>query len=391
MSEQILGDYFRSLKGPFERTLVELEQTHSLLGISLGVAVFFLVFSITPLVPYLLVHLVPVVAHAAFLSVRGHLLPLNSFLVWWLLAAYVSGLSVWVLAKASARSAKAREKRSLSTPQMRFALCYGLCDEIRNYQINHLSEHIDKALDYCDRLASLLYRMLGHPLTEQTPARFTPNVRTIEAEQALDTRDLFLLTSPLTLHWSLKDRFDWFRVEPKTESILQSIASFHPKIHDRIKDRKDLAIVEKALLDLAAYLYSIIPEIPPTSAKSNVRPTHNFGTDDLERFATSINALPQYASEAKVETKEGLFAKLLLAGFRACGNLFSHQNMLICFFSWYVVSLILVLGGFGVAHAEIAGLKADSVIVSTIIGTPLVAAFTAVVAISQRRRGHDAS
>lgn len=390
MDDQTLGDYFASLKVPFERTLADLEARHTVLSVGRTTAVLCLILSVIPAIPRGLALLIPAATHAHSVTIYGHLIPLNSLWLWWPLAVIVSGLCVWFLAGTSARRARDRKKRSLPTPQMRFALCYALAQEVRNYQINHLPEHVDRALDYCDRLAGMLHRMLGQPISEPAPERVSPHPEVVKTQRSVEIAGIYLLESPFMLLWSLKQRFDWFRIDPKSEEILRAIALFHEQIRDRIKDRKDFDAIEKALVALAAYLYSIVPEVSPSAPEGETSAVHDSGAQGLDNFAASMNALPRYLSEAKIEAKEGSLAKWLYATLRRCGNLFSHQSMLVCFLSWYFLSLVLILMGFQIARYEIADLKPDSVIVATAIGTPLVAAVTAVVSISQRRKQQDA-
>jgi len=88
--------------------------------------------------------------------------------------------------------------------------------------------------------------------------------------------------------------------------------------------------------------------------------------------------LPPYSSEPKPETaKQGASRRIASVG-RRLNDLFVHQNTIICFGAWYLLSLVLIAAGVKIALHYYPELKMDTVILSTIIGVPVAGATAAV-------------
>jgi hypothetical protein len=242
---------------------------------------------------------------------------------------------------------------------MRFAYCYAVVREIRNYKTNQLGWHIDSAVEYFDKTATSLFRNVD--ISEN----FYPDQHW-RREILLSEHQGAVLGPFLT-----GSRPSWYRLNPETELILDAFRTFPSKLRDRLKDRKDLASVEAILTDLAAYQFTEIPEL--SDSKSETR--FEEGTGILVAFAHQVLALPSYRSERpKATPKENLSRRLMFAG-RKVSLLFTHANVLVAFCAWLALMLLLFWGGFYVALRWFS-IKMDSTIMTALIGGPVATAVT---------------
>ncbi len=271
----------------------------------------------------------------------------------------VVSFSLLVVVIRFARAGKADRERWLSTKQMRFAYCYGAMDEIRRYRTTHLGRHIETALDYLNKIGTALMRASTLDLAEGLyPYHYW------QSEETGYHRSVGVRV----------DRPKWYRLQPETEVIVRAFPKFLPRLTDRLKDRKDLAVVESALNDLAYYLYTEIPELSEGKSLSDLE---QMGMESLLRFARQINDLPPYRSEPNPSPKEKVSLRVIAFG-RSLSAIFVHDNLLISFFVWYLLMLLLFGGGFYLAFRYVPTLKMDSTIIATIVGGPVATAVTAV-------------
>jgi hypothetical protein len=261
-----------------------------------------------------------------------------------------------------------KEKKAewLSPQQMRFAHCYGIVREIVNYRTNHLSRHIDVAAGYVETVAASLLRAGTLQLAEG-----------VYPEQYLRAQIEFAesQTAAFRTHRSIATRPYWYRLAPETEEILSAFGNLLSKLRDRIRDRKDLTIIESALRDLAAYFYTEVPEISDGTDENDLQ---SVGMTSLVSFAQKLNNLPSYQSEQEKPTpEESLSRKVLLTG-RWLSGLFNHENLLISFMAWYLFFLLLFGLGFHLALRYAQGIKVDSTVITAIVGGPIATAIAAV-------------
>lgn len=347
IEQSLLEQYFDSIKEPFRDT--QIGQAN---GSPMGPFIALFIFCFIPLVPYLISKLVLWLAGHKHISFHRVQIDVSSFWAWWILTFALSLLLLILVGKFSGPTTQDK-KNWLSLAQMRFAYSYGVVHEIKNFRTNRMSRHIDKALEFLDKVAEQIYAIPSfsrrgdiYPYTDL--GRHYPAI--------LATSD---------------DYPKWFRLRPETETILQAFRELMPKLRDRVKDQKDLAAVEAVLTDLAAYQYSEIPQV----SESNAETKFEEGVDILLQFADRVISLPPYRSEAlKPTSKEKVSGKAALI-LRKITGLFVHENVLISFFSWLVLTLLLFWGGFGLV-LRIVSLKLDSTLIVALIGGPIAAAVT---------------
>jgi hypothetical protein len=350
-----LEEYFQSIKEPFRETCAGLEQDSK--GVN-GTVIILFIFSLIPLIPFVVSKLVWRYFAPTVISIRTIRFHAASFWFWWV-ALFIISLAVLISAvKLSGVSAEEKKKR-LSPPQMRFANCYAVVDEIRKYKTNKLGRHIDEAIVCLDRVASSLFPRSTLPI-DRYPDQWH---REIQVSQQQGAEIEIALNRPPK----------WYRLRPEAEAILKAIWDFTPKLRDRLKDRKDLPEIETTLTYLAAYQFLEIPEL--SGSKSEMR--FEEGMQSLLSFAALITALPPYRSEKLKPTPK---QKLSLKFFSALSKItapFSHENSVVAFFSWLVLLFLLFGGGFRLGLRFFA-VNVDSTVITTLIAGPILGALTAV-------------
>ena len=170
----------------------------------------------------------------------------------------------------------------------------------------------------------------------------------------------------------------WFRIDPIAQQVLEACDELSLKIPDRIKDKKELREVAACFEPLAIYLYSVIPEISSNEEISRE------GQKQLLVFSERVQGLSLYSSEP--ESASGKLNVLRRAAnmVHALTASFSHQNLIICFVAWYLLANVLVLGSAAMAMRMIPRLAIDSVLLTTLIGVPILSALPAAITASRR-------
>lgn len=320
-------EYFRSIEQPFHETrraLKEEERT----GFVKGFTIFAFVFSLLPLLPYILSILAPRILGAIYLPIWPHRIPVDSFWIWWPTAIAFS-LTCLILSFKLGRPSDEERSKRLSPGQMRFAICYALLEEIKKYRRNHLQQHIDNAIVYLGELKHAIADLasLPHPYLyiHGVPASMM-DLRISETYEAMSGGAI----EGMGGQFGRPPR--WFRFEPQTQRNLEALSRFSFKFRSRLLDKKDLAALTDTLSDLALYLYSEIAEVGDESTEER-KGIEAIGDAALASFAQQILDMPYYRAELKPETaKEGAFRRLAAAG-RKVSDFLIHQNVVVCFVS----------------------------------------------------------
>ena len=352
-----LEEYFQSIKELFHETRVGLVKDNK--GVN-DAFIFFFVLSLIPLIPLVLSKLVWRYFGSTVISIRTIRFHFGSFWFWWVVLFIISLLTLLIAVKLSGVSAK-EKKKWLSPPQMRFAYCYAIVNEIGKYRTNQLGRHIDAALDYLDEIAASLFPAMGLPFSPYPDPYLRREIYASRHQVGLMENGL---TNPPK----------WYRLRRETELILKAFGEFVPKLRDRLKDRKDLPAVEATLTYLAAYQYLEIPEL--SSSMSGARFEDEMRS--LLSFAARMAALPSYRSEElKPTPKEKLSLKFFTTLSKVTAP-FSHENQVVAFLFWLVFLFLLFGGGFWVV-LRLFSIKVDSTVITTLIGGPILGALTAVI------------
>lgn len=344
---EALEKYFQSIREPFRETCDGMAKDDK--GVS-GTLVVLFIACLFPIIPaiswsscrrYWSTHGVP------HLAAQFHL---TSFWVWWV-GMFIITIGLLSLGIKFSGASAQEKKRWLSPPQMRFAYCYGVVDEIRKYKTNQMDRHIDTASEYLRKSVNATdMPMFSFPGSPWRPYP-EPHTRRV-------------------VHESLPK---WYRLRPETEAILEAFRTVRPRLRDRIKDRKDLSIVESAMTHLSTYLYLEIAELSDSSSDKRFEE----GIQSLLIFAEQIKSLPVYRSERlKPTPKEKVSQKLVKFG-NVVTAPFSHENVIVAFGCWLVLLFILFDGSLVLAIRHFM-IDVDSTLVTALISGPILGAVTAV-------------
>ncbi len=262
----------------------------------------------------------------------------------------------------------------LSKSQMRFGYCLAMREELRTYQATRVPKHIENALDFWFRLLFSLEAFFAPESKQQ----FRPPKKGKGLAQAEKSSPKVL---PPNLE-RLRQSFSWFRLEPQSERIVESLNLFPERVQYRVKEKKDLTAVGELLSALGDYLYSMMPEVSPQSDSENVA-LLDWGLTRLQGFSEKILLLPAYGLESQTTAERGTFKRSIKAGIAKFSGLFSHQNILLCFISWLLISAAAVIVALLTTLHYFPGIKIDSTLVALVISAPLLASVT-LVAVSRK-------
>lgn len=360
LAPNVLADYFNSIKQAFGETQEGLERDKR----SLGPFIFVFVFSLIPVIPFLLSKIMSLLFGSAIIGFRAVHFSVASFWFWWIVS-FVATLSLLLVLNRLIRPREKEKKRWLSPAQMRFAYCYGAADELRKYLTNRRGNHLEIADKYVLQIGIAIVRSSTLDLVEGVyPYHYwQPEIRTL-AQDSKSNRSIGLVVP----------RPKWYRLQPDTESILEAFRFFLGKLRDRLKDRKDLVEIESALMDLSRYLYTEIPEVSGSDSDSDLE---RIGIESLLSFAQQINGLPLYRSETPHQKTSETASQRIISFAKKLSWPFNQENLLLSFCAWYVLFLVLFSAGFYLAFRHFNSLKIDTTIVATLVGGPIATAITA--------------
>jgi len=276
-----------------------------------------------------------------------------------LIALIVFGLSSFGMAVATVLWSawdRHRQRTGLPAPQMRFALCYRIIEELGFYERNGLEQHVKEASRLWRVLFAYLYLMLN------------PNNRSfIRARRSPWEYNPLI---PMLNH--VRSGLPWIRFAPESEHVIEAFDTLRQKISNRLRTKTEIHELRACLAPLSRFLYTLIPGRPDPDVE--IRPDAQ-----LAEFAELLQRLSPYVGE-----KPALGPSRMLVSLRWAMGLFSHENVLGRFFSWYVLLNFLFAVGVSFAKASSADFRVDTAIIAAWVGVPLVGAVTAAATLSRR-------
>jgi len=380
---QLLQEYFKSVEHTFHETLKGQRRPNFVTPLVIGSFCLF-VSSILSLLPSALAESIPGLVKSKVLIIRGFSVPLTSLWFWWpVCAAATLGLLIITIKWDDTRD-KANKKKWLSEPQMRFACCYSIIDEISKYRTNGIQRHADEAFKNWTRLRTRLPQM-PRPFSTMYPSPSETRRFGSRHDDAWTKEPKFIFYPEIEL---LRAQFPWFRLDPRTDAVIEAFYTIPAKIQDRLREKKDLDLLSACLTELSAYLYSRIPDVPSRHGNESLA---EYGDQCLQSLVERIRDLPPYISETKPTTNHVQFWKNAVWTLSKMTAPFAHSNIFLCFLAWWALTLLLTLGALKTVLHFLPGLTIDSVIVSLIVGGPLACAVSAVAISRARRRDESAS
>lgn len=379
-----MGEYFSSIEESFQATL-KAEGKTDIVGVALLTSVIASVLSVVPVIPLAVWSVTRLVSHGRASSIPSWLGAFPSFLFWWIVCAVLT-ISVAVgLNALDNRRAIRRKGELLNAPPMRFALCHAIVQEIDHYAKTRLPKFMERAESYWRKLHQMLVLMLNPWMRSgELVMRSNLEVTTLTASDLdSDTRanmyaNELVGASGIARYRSvfpqidvLRTSYSWFKLEPMTARIVAAFNLLPLGVTGRLKDKKDLPLVAAVLSSLAAYLYSVIPELSSTEAGAHDE-LKNFGEQSLARFAEKSEPLSPYHPEPRpLDSKEKVRSGFATAVSWTLG-LFSHENSLARFSAWWLLAQFLAATILLLVWHYVSGLKFDSTLVALEVGTPLL-------------------
>lgn len=156
---ETLAEYFHSIVRPFNETHRIQNYADRLEKLS-AICIILFFFSIFPLIPATLSRAIPSITGTSVAKVLGYQVPLDSMWFWWPASVVVLGLLLAVFGSLDRRREEQRKKACLSYPQMQFAYCYAIVNELQKYRKNRLQHHIQRSLSCWHSLEVSLRTML---------------------------------------------------------------------------------------------------------------------------------------------------------------------------------------------------------------------------------------
>ena len=334
-----LDSYFASI----ESALIETLKPNRPFDVLVALCEILLVANIIPVIPTLVQVFVQWRNTHSFIRALVILVHPRIFtLLWWICYVLLSCIILSVVKRLRKREARKRERAQLSRGQMRFALCYRLVKNLRSYQLNGLEDFYDKTIEDWQRLL-------------------------------MRSEDIFPY-----LQLSGFMRYSWFKLDSETQQIVSGFTGIFTGLEPRIMYKRELAQTADCLELLASYCFCNIDVADGAETPESI--------SVLKTFAQSVISLPalEVLPEWPTSRKASIFERLH-ASVAPFSSLFSSDNLLICFLSWWVLCFVLVVLGAVVALRMVPALTMDSIIVTCLIATPTAGAVT-VVAVSAAHR-----
>lgn len=333
------------------------------------------VLSLVPVLPFAAWSLIHWLFVPRKLVLHGRVIPVESFSFWYASLCVLFVTLATLMIFIDNKRTKEREqqiKQGLDAPAMRFALCYSIVQEVDRYTKNRIPKHVERAIEYWGSFIASLRSLFDRlDLSDIAVVRHR-----IYLESDIDGSILMgRYLSVLPDVDSLRQSYPWFKVEPSTAKVINAFNGLQLRIPGRLKDKKDLPQVAKVLDNLAKYLYSAIPEL--SSGERNGRNLQALGERALMEFAEEAEKLPQYREEQRPLASKEKVSRKLVGAFGWSVRLFSHENLLVRFCTWWGFAQALVLVVLRIAFQSVPNLKLDSNLIVFAGGTPLLVAAAA--------------
>jgi hypothetical protein len=261
---------------------------------------------------------------------------------------------------------------------MRFSYCYAIVDQVRQYEADHSEQHIEQSWKWLLILNGYLLSdfSLFHDFYRDTK-KHKPLLK-VSMTAPLEWPTMPLI--PFLEIEHMKAKFPWFSLDRRTEMIVQAFLQLDAKARYILHTKKNLSSLGECLSDLAGYLYSQIPEVASGEIEGQVATD---GQTSLESFARKVNSLPPPFMKEEVGIAQSTY--LGQVSFKL-SSVFSHPNLIISFFAWWLSIQVLVLLEIWALIYFAPGMGLDTTLASTIIGVPILSAANFV---HRRRRGTD--
>lgn len=304
-----------------ESQLTYREKHHSkfrALNSIISASAIMLVFSIIPLIPGIIGDIKNV--SKTKIQISSISLDLGNFYIRWILIAFISFIIFYILFYIGKFFSAQEDKFSIKNKHLNFAYLYKSIKELEVYLVNDRKEHTINSIFFLKRYFK--YNFLNQAL-----------------ELRGEIEDIFL---PETLFKIQKEK-SWINFSEETILIIKAFNDIDSKIYERIIQQKEIDDVINVLNDLLIFEYILLDKVK----------FENLNLEDVDKTSLLNKLLVDSASNLTSLTKVDKFnnsteknsmnEKIIFMS-NYFSNLFTHQNLLITFFSWTILlSVILII------------------------------------------------
>lgn len=285
------------------------------LNVFTGLSLVFFIVNVLPIIPYITGD-VEWITNLS-LTISSFTIPLKQFLIRWIVFALLTGVLYLILRPIDKAFDKKEDKYSIDRKHLSFAYLYKSINELEIFLVNDRKEHTITSLKH---------------LKQYVDGSFLNHLFNF-GENGVK---LYL---PKTLI-ELKKEYKWIKYSESTEKVIISFSEFESKIYERIIQRKEIDLVIETLKYLLVYEYILLDKVKVEQLTTTIN--DNTVASNLMIVAASekINTLTIVEHiEEEIKTTSTI-DRLNRIGDTLTG-IFSHQNLLITFFSWmFLLGLI---------------------------------------------------
>lgn len=350
--------FFDSIETPFNYREKHYSKFRALNFIT-ALSLFLFILNIFPIIPY---------ATGDFeritnlqITIFNFKIPLNQFYLRWILFASITGILYLILRPVNRSFDKKEDKHSINEKQLSFAYLYKAINELEIFLVNDRKEHTIISLKYLRQYLNKSF--LNHFLTtkEGNERLYLPKILS-----------------------ELEKEYNWIKYSESTEKVIRSFNDFEPKIIDRIIQIKDIDLVIKILKYLLTYEYLLLDKVKVEHLSTTINDNSIASNLMIIEASEKIKALSivdrteRFIKETTTIDRLNRIADVLT-------GIFTHQNLLINFFSWMTL-LGLIFTSFIYLGETIYRIKIDSTIYIGAVSGVIIGAITISATIYSKRK-----
>jgi hypothetical protein len=329
------------------------------LNIITGLSLFLFIVNALPIIPYFTREVEWIINSTIIISDFN--IPLNQFLIRWIVFTLTTGIIYIVLRQVDKVFDKKEDKYSINRNHLSFAYLYKSINELEIFLVNDRKEHTTNSLRY---------------LRQYIDRSFLNHLFNIGE----NGRQLYL---PKVLV-ELKKDYNWIQYSQTTEKTINSFNEIETKIYERIIQRKEIDLVVDILNYLLVYEYILLDKVKVEKLPTNIN--DNTTASNLMIVAASekigiLSAVEPVKDEVKSTTT---IDRLNRIGDGITG-IFSHQNLLITFFSWMFL-LGLIFTSLIYLGKSVYDINIDSTIYFGVVSGVIIGAITISTTIYSKRK-----
>lgn len=350
--------FFDSIESQFNYRVKHYSKYRLLNTITVLSLVLF-VINILPIIPYFSGDAEWIKSRS--LTIASFKIPLNKFLIRWIVFALLTGILYLILRPIDKAFEKKEDKYSINRKHLSFTFLYKSINELEIFLVNDRKEHTVTSIKFLKKYVDGSFLNHFFNTGENGEKLFLPK-----------------------LLLELKKDFNWIQYSESTDKIIISFNEIEAKIYERILQRKEIDIVIETLKYLLVYEYILLDKVKVEQLSNAVNDNNIASNLMIVAASDKINSLTiveQINEDIKSTTTIDRLKKIG----DALTGIFSHQNLLITFFSWLLL-LGLLFTSLIYLGKSIYNIKIDSTIYIGSVSGVIISAITISATIYSKRK-----